>query len=617
MSITASSVKVSAEARPRAIARPAWLTGVWTVGLAAGIGVVLQAYVGYRGRVAGAPPALLFWLSLGLIYVAGVVTIVWLPLTRGLRVLGIALVSIAMQLTRIVLYPDMFVYHDELVHDRVLKDILVHHHLFTANSTLPVTPHYPGLEVVTSGLVQLTGLSTHTCGSLVLLTTRLVLALGIFLIVERMTSSDRIAAAASLIYIANPQYLFFNSQFSYQTIALPLCVGYVYMIVALSSVRRSIAWPALGVVAIAVAVSHHLTSMGLVVLLLAWLAVSTVSGRRPRYLVSATLLALFCVAGWAVIAGPTLFPYFSEILRHNVKSVQQLISGHSDHKFFKDTAGDRTPVWERYASLASVLLLVALLPWALWTAVRRAWGARQAAALVLCAVTVAYPIIPLGHLTEATSEVADRSSGFIFIGVAFVLAWWVFAHLRPGRLGRLPAIAVLLGSLVLFVGGTIVGSGPPWLRAPGPFLVSSENRSVDPIAVSASRWLGDYQRPDQRIYGDRINALLAALLGNQHPLTSLADGIDNDAASRLLLAPLSPLDYQTVRTDRLNLLVVDTRITQDLPHVGVYTDTGEYGTVNRTRPPDPQAVTKFDHVRGAERLYDNGAIRIYALRRIG
>ena len=53
---------------------------------------------------------------------------------------------------------------------------------------------------------------------------------------------------------------------------------------------------------------------------------------------------------------------------------------------------------------------------------------------------------------------------------------------------------------------------------------------------------------------------------------------------------------------------------QDLPHVGLYTDNGEYGSEMRTRPPTLAAVTKFDSVVGVDRTYDSGVIRIYWLR---
>jgi hypothetical protein len=152
------------------------------------------------------------------------------------------------------------------------------------------------------------------------------------------------------------------------------------------------------------------------------------------------------------------------------------------------------------------------------------------------------------------------------------------------------------------------------LRAPGKYLVSSDNRSVDPLALAASNWLADHIAPGSRLYSDRTNELLASAPGQQHSLTALADGIDNGALSRLLLAPPSPSDLGFVKGAKLQLLLVDRRLATDLAHVGVYTDNGEYGGDNRTKPPPESAVTKFDHVAGADRIYDNGALSLYDVR---
>jgi hypothetical protein len=585
---------------------------------ACAIGILVQAYVGYRGRVTGNTPAMLYWGSLVVMYGTTAAVLLGRKTSRTESALSVLVLAVSMQVTRLVLYPDMFVYHDELIHVRVLQDIISSNNLFTSNSILPVTPHYPGLEVASAGVHGVTGLSAHASGSVVLILARMIMSLGLFLIVERIASSSRVAAIAVLIYIANPQFLFFNSQFSYQTLALPLCFAFVYLISMFENTRRAIAWPCLAAVAVATASTHHLTSVALLLLLVSWCAVATIVGTRPRQLFFAACLLAVTIVAWGFAARSLVFPYFSGIAEHNIESIGQLIRGHSDHKFFKDTAGDRTPVWERYASLASVLMIMAMLVPALWRG--RSWFTRRkASAMILCFIAALYPIIPMGHLTNATSEVADRSSGFLFVGVGFVLAWWAFGE---GRIltrsnpslensSKLLWAAATAAAVVIFVGGTVVGSGPPWLRAPGDFLVSADNRSVDSTSLSAAQWLAADIPPEQRVYSDRTNSLLANAVGDQHPLTSLADGIANGDMSRLLLAPGAPSDVATAKRERLQLLIVDSRLASELPHVGVYTDNGEFGGEGRLLPPSPATMTKFDSVPGTGRIYDNGSIRIY------
>jgi hypothetical protein len=334
------------------------------------------------------------------------------------------------------------------------------------------------------------------------------------------------------------------------------------------------------------------------------------------------MCAVASIFVWGYLGSDTVVPYLTEIAKHNLQSVQELLRGRSDHVFFKDTAGDRTPAWERYASLASVLVLMILLPQALW-ATRRRWRLIGPPGIILCMIASAYPLIPLGHLTNATSEVADRSSGFIFVGVSFLVSSWAFGQHRSGRWRRIDTdrrgarfkftVVLTAVALILFVGGTIVGSGPPWLRAPGHYLVSADNRSVDQLTLAPSRWLAENVSPDHRIYADRVDALLASAIGRQHSVTNIADHIDNGELSRLLLAPPALSDLDTVRRAKIDLLLVDTRIADDLPRVGIYTSNGEYGDRGRLRPPIAAAVAKFDYVPRAQRIYDDGAVRIYDL----
>jgi hypothetical protein len=330
----------------------------------------------------------------------------------------------------------------------------------------------------------------------------------------------------------------------------------------------------------------------------------------------AALVIAFWV-GWTVHAGDLLFPYVDEIARHSWQSALDLLHGQSDHRLFQDSAGDHTPVWERLVSLASVIVIMVLLLPATWRA-REALRRRHVAAVVLVAIALLYPLIPGGHLTNATAEVADRSSGFIFVGLGFVLARWsALGSFGRDRRFRLAVLATLT---VLFVGGAIVGSGPSWLRTPGRFLVAADNRSIDPVTIATGRWIGSRLPPGARVLADRGNGLTAAVYGRAHVVGNLSDDVDMNALSRLILggADLTE-DVQQARRARLDYLIADARLATSLPHVGVYIENGEAGSngpVPRRSPPTLAALRRFDGVDRVNRVYDNGSVVIYDLRRL-
>lgn len=584
------------------------------------LGIVAQAWIGYHARTTTFFSSNLWYLSLCFIFTPSAALVMSPRLNDKTRVWFTLYMCLSLLATRFMLYPTQFVYHDELINYRVLLSIARTGHLFTHNSLLPATADYPGMEIAATAVHQLTGLSLHSSGMVVLLAVRVVMTLALIRIVQRVSKKLTVGCLAALIYASNPQYVFFNSTFAYQSVALPLCFFSIYLFTSQRSPRRFAAVvPAMAVV-VAVAVTHHLTSVALVVVLWVWYLFTLITKRPVNQLLPFAVASLAVVTARLWLARSVIVPYITEIARTSITNVVAFVGGKSNHKFFTDAAGAHTPLWQVVVSIVSVLIIMSTLLPALWLAVVKR-RLLTAAVMVLFTIAAVYPLIPVGHLTAATSEVADRSSGFVFVGLGYLIATWWFRdvpfhrHAKAGRF-RVPRHTWLLivGLTICFVGGTITGSGPDWLHGPGPYLVSAENRSVDQLALQAAYWEGKDLPPDGRVYTDRVNGLLAAVYGNQHVLTSLADGINTRSVSTLLLAPAMPSDIRTACLARVRYLIADKRLAWSLPHVGIYIDGGEYPPGTRMHPPPASALTNFNGVSGAERIFDNGSIRIYDLR---
>jgi hypothetical protein len=598
-------------------ARAVW---VGSVLLVVAIGVLGQAWIGYQGRIAGPPPSSLWYLSLCLIFTPSAVLIMSRRLSDQVRVWLTLYTSLALLATRFMLYPTQFAYHDELINYRVLLSIENSRHLFTPNSLLPPTADYPGMEIATSAIHNLTGLSLHSAGIVILITVRIVMVLALIRIVQRISQNVTVGCLAALIYTANPQYIFFNSQFAYQSVALPLCLFCIYVFTVQRTSRHlSIVVPTAAVVA-AVTTTHHLTSLALVAALWFWYLCTRITGRPVRQLFPLAVVSLAIIAAWTWLSRSVIVPYISEIAHNSATNISDLVNGKSNHKFFTDPAGDHNPVWQSVLAIASVLIITSTLIPALWLAIIKR-RLLSAAVMVLFTIAAIYPMIPAGHLTIATAEVSDRASGFVFVGLGYLVATWWFRDVpfhRHAKTGRFTVPRhrwlLVLGLTICFVGGTVIGSGPDWLHGPGPYLTSADNRSVDQLALQAAEWEGQNLPPSSRVYTDRINGLLASVFGNQHVLTSLGNDIETGSLSTLLLSPPTSTDVTLACQAKIEFLIADKRLASSLPHMGIYIDNGEYLAGIRTRPPSPAALTKFDIIPGAQRVFDNGAIRIYDLR---
>jgi len=284
----------------------------------------------------------------------------------------------------------------------------------------------------------------------------------------------------------------------------------------------------------------------------------------------------------------------------------KVANGTQTRKVFQNAAGVVTAPWEKYAIIASLVLTLLVLVPSLLRA-RRFVRDRVTVAVLLSLVALLYPLIPGGHLTVSTAEVGDRAAGFVFLGVAFVVAWWIWQHrVRVWQSG-----AMAVGAAVIFLGSVVLGAGSISQQLPGPFRVSDDARSIDADNLAAAGWMSTHLPAGSRVYADRVGGLLAAADGKQYSITHIGTDID---ASRLLLDPdYGPADVELVRRAKIRYLISDRRDAFGLPNQGVYIENGEFGGDNRTAPVPGVALRKFSSVPGVDVIYDNGSIVIYDL----
>jgi hypothetical protein len=585
------------------------------------VGVLGQAWISYKGRTTGASSPVLFYLTLSLIYAPSAALILLGKLSDNAKV-GFALYMwLAIHAARFVQYPSDFGYHDELVHQAIAAAIDQTGHLFhPLNTILPEASFYPGMEIFTTGLQHMTGMSIHSAGWVMLAIADALTVLAIIQLMRRITGNMNVACLAALIYMCNQEVLGFNSQFSYASLALPLGLFCIYVFTMRNESAKLRGLIPTMAVFVALEATHHVTALVVVVLLWGWNRATQVTGRRVPQLYVFYWLCILVVVVWTWFARAYVVTYIQEAVNSAAGSVYKLLNGGSSRKLFATPAGYKTPEWEVIVSFGSVLLIAFILLLAGLYAVRR-WRFVGAAGLVLTVTALAYPVIPFGHLTNDSSEIADRSAAFIFFGVAYVVGIWWFRQLRTQRSApRIvsirnplrPAVALVLGLTFCFVGGGIIGDSD-WAYVPGSYMVIADNRSIDQLAMAAGAWETANIKPGSRVVSDRDNDLVSQAYAGLDVVTAAAYHVDGGAVSNLLLRHLAPSDIDTACADRVQYLISDVRLSTSLPELGVYIDQGEYLDGTRTAPPAVADLTKFDQVPGAERIYDNGAIRIYNL----
>ncbi len=601
--------------RHQKVAGPEPITWGWLPMLALtsslGVFAVAYAYNAARNNATGAN--IFFYFGLLLIFVPSLVRLLSPSASRFERISLLCVTGICFYLVKVMLSPLSFSEFDEFLHWRTADDIARSGHLFSVNALLPISPFYSGLEIVTNALSRLSGLSTFKAGTIVIGVARLVMILSLFILNEQVTKSPRLAGIATILYMSNPHFLFFDSLFAYESLALPLATLMLFAVAqheTLNSERHwmmLIAWIVLG----AVIMTHHMTNFIFDGFLLLWAVLYAFLhpvSLRQSSLIKTTLLGVFLTAVRVVLLKNVLVQYITSFGNDTLSELEQLLAGSdSTHHLFIDYAHQPTSQWEHMIALSSVGFISLCLPFALLCL----WQRYRYNALVCMfgVISLSYPAIQALHLTNSGAEASDRASAFIFIPITCALAIFIVQFWPVRRLSWKHTLLISCTTAVVFLGGIILGAGPSSSILPGPYLVAADARSIEPEGIQTAIWARLYLGPNNRIATDRTNQLLMSTYGDQRLVTPSEDNID---VTDVFFSPsLDAYELSLLQRAQVHYLVVDQRLSQALPSVGYYFEQGEPGSFDRTTPINLKVLTKFDTIPQINRLLDSGDIVIY------
>jgi hypothetical protein len=587
------------------------LTGI---ALCTSLGLALVALADVAAREGRGGKNAAFWAGIALIVLPALARVAAPGAGRRERI-GIALIfGLGLYLVKVSYDPSAFAFSDEFVHFRSVRDDLVHGSLFSFNPLLPEAARYPGLGDIAVGLVRLTGLPIATVGLIVIGAARVTLTLALFLLAERISGSPRVAGLACLLYAANPNFLYWSAQFSYESLALPLVVFTVYLVAKRSASAGAWRLDALaGASILAVVITHHLSSYFLAAVLLAWSAV--VFARRARghgggYSPAAlALVAVAAIGTWIAVVAPITGQYLGSIASSTGKGLFNVITGASATRQLFTSGAEVAPLWERLLGIGSVALTLA----ALVMAALVIWRRRRQTPLLLAPLLLSliYPLLLPLRFIGGAAETANRSTEFVFLGVGSVLAAGVL-ELRARRRfcqALLRPTALLAGAVVV-LGGIAVA----WQyseRLPQDPLRRAVPYELSASAVSAERWSARVLGPGHRFASDFLDHLGLAAYGLQRPLWAPSDGV---SAWQVLAPPRVDASVRrAIRAGGIEYVMVERRLSYGIPSSGYYFDKGEPQAGHFERAISPRTLAKFDRARGASRVYDNGQEQIYAV----
>jgi hypothetical protein len=497
-------------------------------------------------------------------------------------------------------------YFDEFGHLRHVTDMLATGHIEVSDPLLPVVQYYPGLGLATEAVHYVTRLNLWHSGQIVVLAAHCVALLLIAAICNLLGFSSRGRFFAALVFAANPSFIYFDSQYAYESLAITLMLATVYCCLRVkqsADARDGAIYTAIGcLMATCTIFTHHVTAI-VTLALCVLIAIATPSygymgdpDTRARIGQYRRSMQSWVIAGWVAlgvgvwvlgVAGTTR-QYLFPSIDNGVKQVWQKIFGSSSARTASTGggtapaqnishtpfAGTNVPIYEKYAALVVpflVLVILAVNVWSIWKSRDRQREIRLGAPFIIFAAGY-FLSLPLA-LTSGGNEAAHRSWPFLYVGVAILSVWCIS---RPGltlrtftrpRVGsvvsdvRTVSGAVTLALFLVLLGNNVAGTNIIY-RFPGPFVFGSDARFNTPELSSLTKWASKNLPAGAGVVTDRFTGQ-ALLVGTRLGLPTSTQA----AVYGLYRSPQTP-DVQLrhyLKAHNFEYFVLDERITTEEP----------------------------------------------------
>jgi hypothetical protein len=594
------------------------------VAMAAALGLLLDSLAVAKAPTDYAVAALLFWPAAVLPNVAFAAVLLSRRLSLALRHFTIALVGIYSAVLYKMSSPFIPGGFDEHLHERTLSDLLHGSGLFAPNPLLNVSPNYPGMELFTGIVARLTGSPSMLAATLVVLLCRYLLVLAIYECARTVNASPRFASLVVLLYATSPQFFFFNSQFAYQTMAVPLGLCGLLLVRRAQLSHGPAARRLVGagiLILTATVVTHHITSWFVFAFLVAW-AVLTPRERRRQVTIACIGMGT-ALAIWTGAIFGKMWNYMVPVLQQSVDQALGLLTGSSSSSSHSPlggtTAGIATPEWQKAILVLYALAYTSAAVVFGFILIRRSLQGRGRVLGLVGLCTFVYPASLAAHFVSSAASIGDRASTFLFLPLALAVSLVIVKDPRvaaPQRTRRdaerQPVKPRLYGAFALtiglaYLGGILLGAGPSWALLPGSFMVVADSRSQDSQTLAAVKWADTHLAPGSHVVADRVPADLLSGEARLWPLLGPQNGAD--WASIYFAAQWSSYQTTMVRQAGISYIYVDERLADSLPNEGYYIYQGE--TQNPTRL-TKQDLSKFASVPGLKAVYRSGPISIYS-----
>ena len=603
----------------------------------AGMAAVVHAYNVAQYTLTGTPEFAWFWAGMFLIELPLAGLIARRATPTIVRTALLTFYGFASYGPKLLRNPTAPVYHDEFAHWRATYEILSTGKLFQPNPIIPIIPQYPGLHAATAAVVHATGLTIWQAATLLLILFHVTLVLGIAQLAQAVGFNNRTASLIAILYSLNSSFLYFDTQYAYESMAITLLVWTLVAYIRAIRARPhggQAPWSVLTLVlAAGTIITHHLSTFALVLIMvlvslavsIPWLARHEGWIRIAVMAWSLTLVTTLMAGAWFLFVAPGTWAYLSPFMGQGLSELMQDVNGSGNPRQL--FGASLSPVWEQKSAYLVTVLALGLAVGALVLIRGRIKagslprGEHRAIVIAFALFGLVYfPSIPF-IVSASGAEGARRSWAFTWIGLSVLLGpaaiWLVdWAGRSTHRWRRVSLRSALTAALAIaLVGGTAAGLSASY-RFPGPFLFGSDARSVTPELLATSEWFSARFGTENDIFTDRYTGLILASFGLQNTVYPSPGFPVYDLYLAKPGAPIGPPNLLgEIAASNITYLIVDRRMAYELPELGVYfTPTDPASLLRQSgKPVFYGRLQKFDAIQWMVKVFQSDNYSIYRL----
>lgn len=479
--------------------------------------------------------------------------------------------------------------------------------------------YYPGLGLTVVLFKQITNLDIFTVSRILIGLAHSLLLIFLYMFLKEVSLNERIAAIGTFIYATNPLYVYFHSQYSYESVGIFLGICLLYLISKKSFGEKPIYYSITIIIILAtLTITHHLSSLMIFLFIILLMIAVRYENYRiksyPSFHTKITFLTGAFIFIWMTYVATAVIGYLYNHFIDNIKKIFELslFGGSKMDISSASLNAAQLPTYEWiidsriYAPLLILLSIIGIV-------FVYKYENRNAFLYAMIIYGPILYILSLGLILTSGQELALRTWGFSYIGLSLMSAITIDKLIGCSKpiIKNFTQISSFSAIILILIGGISIGDKPihrfPDLLSPK--LLGSGSMTTD--VFRSAEWFEHNFGRYNNMSGDRTTSSIFTYYGGQNA--------DIQGSWKIFFPDKMDKNVSNfIKRYKIDYIIVDRRINKSLAEDGFYFGKEKQSEYYIMRygsmiPLPKERIEKFDYSKNIYDIYDNSNIVIYKI----